>query len=51
LLTDAGLRRRLGAQAREYMLSEFSVERLAHKTGEVYREALRGERGAQDEAC
>lgn len=40
LLEDYDLRRRMGARARAWVESEFSVERLASRTVAVYREAL-----------
>lgn len=39
LLTDTQLRARLGRQARQWMIDEFSVTRLAEKTAAVYVEA------------
>ena len=40
LLGDAGLRTGMGRAAREWILQEFSSERLAEKTAYVYRRAL-----------
>ncbi len=40
LLTDAGLRDRMAAEAREWTVREFSTARLAQKTESVYRAAL-----------
>ncbi len=42
LLADDELRTRLGAQARERARAEFTVERMAAQTLEVYREAIGG---------
>lgn len=41
ILTDAALRARLSEQARQWMIDEFSVARLAEKTAAVYAEADR----------
>ena len=42
LLSDGGLRRRMGRAAREWVVESFSSARLAAKTEAVYREALAG---------
>jgi glycosyltransferase involved in cell wall biosynthesis len=41
VLSDAALRERLGAAARQWVMQEFTGERLAAKTADVYEEALR----------
>jgi rhamnosyl/mannosyltransferase len=40
LLTDSGLRARLGQTARERVIREFSVDRMVDETAEVYAQAL-----------
>jgi glycosyltransferase involved in cell wall biosynthesis len=44
LLGDAALKARMGQAAREWILREFSGERLAAKTGDVYRRELQLQR-------
>jgi glycosyltransferase involved in cell wall biosynthesis len=46
LLEDAALRARMGAAARAWVEQEFSLTRLADKTGAVYVEVLGGARAA-----
>ena len=44
LLSDPNLRRRLSTNAREVVMREYSWDRVAEKTIEVYRKVLEGSR-------
>ena len=45
LLQSPGLRREMGSRAQEWVLTEFSSEALAAKTGKIYDDALRQKEG------
>jgi glycosyltransferase involved in cell wall biosynthesis len=47
LLSDADLRRRMGAAARERVLEEYTIERMTERTVAVYEAAINKPRSAQ----